>query len=35
MKGRLFLVSDTMPTFGSDIASFTVGAADALKTAVR
>ena len=26
MKGRLFLVSDTMPTFGSDITSFTVGA---------
>ena len=25
MKGRLFLVSDTMPTFGSDIASFTIG----------
>ena len=26
MKGRLFLVSDTMPTFGSDITSFTIGA---------
>ena len=25
MKGRLFLVSDTMPTFGSDITSFTIG----------
>ncbi|MEC7050654.1 MAG: N-acetylglucosamine-6-phosphate deacetylase, partial [Pseudomonadota bacterium] len=25
MKGRLFLVSDTMPTFGSDVTSFTVG----------
>lgn len=26
MKGRLFLVSDTMPTFGSDITSFSIDA---------
>ena len=25
MKGRLFLVSDTMPTFGSDITTFAIG----------